>query len=214
MTEPCVFIVDDDEDIRSALSRSLEKRGLTVRAFDTAAAFLSSYDPNQPGCIILDQGMPGMTGLELQEHLSNEGLAIPIIFISGHAGIPDTVKAIKGGAIDFIEKPFRTDVLLDRIEAALQADAQMRAERGKSRRAREKLDSLTAREREIVAFIVANPATTTSKDIARALDISPRTVDHHRARILEKVQAKSIVELLDLSLAAGLEPGKRSTSGL
>lgn len=197
-----IFIVDDDQDIRSSLSRSLEKRGFDVQTFSSAAEFLESYDTQKSGCIILDQGMPGMTGLELQEHLASRELNIPIIFITGHAGIPESVQAIKGGAVDFIEKPFRTEVLLDRINAALEADTENRAAREKTSRARQKLESLTAREQEIVEFIVANPANTSSKDIARALEISPRTVDHHRARILEKMQVKSIVELLDLSLAA------------
>lgn len=199
---PTVFIIDDDADIRSSLSRSLTKYGFNVRSFDSAAAFLKGYNRGDCGCIILDQGMPGMTGLELQEHLKVEGLAIPIIFITGHAGIPESVQAIKGGAVDFIEKPFRAELLVQRIKCAIDSDVANRSIYQKSREARARLDILTARETEIVDFIVANPGSTSSKEIARALDISPRTVDHHRARIIEKLQIKSIVELVDLSMAA------------
>lgn len=199
-----VYIIDDDEDIRSSLSRSLAKRGLRVQTFDGAESFLANYNAAVRGCIILDQGMPGMTGLELQEHLADLGHTIPIIFITGHAGIPESVKAIKGGAVDFIEKPFRTEVLLQRIGTALATDADRRSLIQKSRQAHTRLNSLTARESEIVEFIVKNPGNATSKEIARALAISPRTVDHHRARILEKLQIKSIVELMELSIAASL----------
>ncbi len=201
-TEPTIFIIDDDHDIRSSLSRSLIKRGFEVLTFASAQMFLDEYDPNQSGCIILDYGMSGMNGLELQEELVSGGSAMPIIFITGHGGVPESVQAMKAGAIDFLEKPFRTDVLVERIGIALQTSAATNASHEKAQRARLKLDTLTSREREIVDMIVSNPSDTTSKEIARALDISPRTVDHHRARILEKMQVKSMVELIDLALAA------------
>lgn len=197
-----VFVVDDDEDIRSSLSRSLTKRGFAVQTFESARAFLDEYNAGDRGCIVLDYGMEGMNGLELQRKLVAAGRAPPIIFITGHGGIPESVEAMKAGAIDFLEKPFRTEVLVDRINKALQISALTSSARDKALRARVMLDTLTTREREIVDLIVSNPSNTTSKEIARALDISPRTVDHHRARILEKMQASSIVEIIDLAIAA------------
>lgn len=193
-----VFIVDDDADIRSSLSRSLRKRGFEVETFESALVFLERYDPERPGCIILDHGMPGMTGLELQAHLVEKGHSIPIIFVTGHGGVPQSVQAIKAGAIDFLEKPFSSETLLERIRSALDTDAVNRAARTKQSEVSFRLESLTPREREIADFIFENPAETTSKEVARALDISPRTVDHHRARILEKLNIKSIVEMINL----------------
>ena len=197
-----VFIVDDDESIRASLGRSLKMRGFAVETFDSAQAFLDVYDRARPGCLILDYGMAGMNGLELQQKLVTEGRAPPIIFITGHGGIPESVQAMKAGAIDFLEKPFRTEVLVERINQALKSSSFANKSREKSVRAKVMLDTLTTREREIVDMIVANPSNTSSKEIARALDISPRTVDHHRARILEKMQASSMVELIDLAIAS------------
>ncbi|MEL6809189.1 MAG: response regulator [Pseudomonadota bacterium] len=197
-----VFVVDDDEDIRSSLSRSLQKRGFEVASFASARAFLDTYETGCSGCIVLDYGMEGMNGLELQRQLVRAGRAPPIIFITGHGGIPESVEAMKAGAIDFLEKPFRTDVLVDRIRQAFKISALADESRDKALRARMMLDTLTTREREIVDMVVSNPANTTSKEIARALDISPRTVDHHRARILEKMQASSMVEVIDLAIAS------------
>ena len=194
-----VFIVDDDPDIRSSLSRALQLRGFTVRTFETATDFLDGYDGNDFGCLILDQGLPGMTGLELQKHLNSQGRALPIIFITGHGGVPESVQAIKGGAVDFLEKPFRQSDLIERIHSALEsAQTRMMAERDK-RDAQSRFDRLTPREREVVDYMLANPSEVSSKGIARALDISPRTVDHHRARILEKLRIGSVAELIDLA---------------
>jgi len=197
-----VFVIDDDEDIRSALTRSLGIRGYTVETFGSAQAFLDAYTPDFLGCIILDQGMPGMTGLELQQVLVQKGQALPIIFITGHAGVPESVQAMKAGALDFLEKPFRPEVLVDRIEAAFETLTRTSNARQKAVAAKERLDTLTTREYEIVSLMVSDQANTTSKEIARTLDISPRTVDHHRARILEKLQTKSIVEVATLWNAA------------
>ncbi|MCQ0092015.1 response regulator transcription factor [Roseovarius sp. M141] len=201
-TEPTVYIIDDDGDIRSSLSRALTKRGFDVLAFASAKDFLDAHDSSISGCIILDYGMPEMTGLELQKKLIADGFTIPMIFITGHGGVPESVQAMKAGAIDFLEKPFRTEILVKHIRLALETAAATSESREKARQARIKLETLTSRETEIVAMIVSNPSNTTSKEIARALDISPRTVDHHRARILEKMQIKSIVELVDLAVVS------------
>lgn len=202
-THPTVFLVDDDEEIRATLSRALSKRGFPVSAFDSARSFLDAYDEDQPGCLVLDYGMPDVNGLELQDLLNQRQIAIPIIFISGHGGVPETVRAIKGGAIDFLEKPFRQHTLVACIETAFETDAMMRVERADRKSAQERFDLLTAREREIALFMLENPSNTASKEIGRELDISPRTVDHHRARILDKMGIKSVAELIDLSTNVG-----------
>lgn len=199
-----VFIVDDDEDIRTSLTRALSKRGYNVESHASADEFLKAFDPSRPGCLILDHGMPNMTGLELQDFLVTQNHHVPIIFITGHGGVPESVQAIKAGAIDFLEKPFRQAVLIERIEAAFAADTKRRSEQGATRQIRIRFDNLTDREREIALWIVANPSDASSKEVARQLDISPRTVDHHRARILEKMQVRSIAELVDLALKADL----------
>lgn len=199
-TPPVVFIVDDDPDIRSSLSRALRLRGHTVESFETADAFLERYDSSMFGCLILDQGLPGMTGLELQRHMNNQGIPLPIIFITGHGGVPESVQAIKGGAIDFLEKPFRQTELIERINAALEAAKTQRKSESRKKDARARFERLTPREREIVDHMLRNPSEASSKGIARALDISPRTVDHHRARILEKLLVNSVAELIDLAL--------------
>lgn len=202
--EQTVFIVDDDDDIRTSLSRALKTRGYATRVFPSAKSFLDAFDPDLPGCLILDYGMPEMTGLELQRALVGRGISLPIIFITGHGGVPESVQAMKLGAVDFLEKPFRQEVLIKQIDTALKLDAQSRSGRAKATDARRRFDNLTDREREIAQLLVSNPSGSTSKDLARHLDISPRTVDHHRARVLEKMQVNSVAELVDLSITTRL----------
>lgn len=194
-----VFVVDDDDDIRKSLSRSLEKRGYAVETYETAQAFLDAYDGTRSGCLVLDYGLPGMNGLELQEHLSVQKLSIPIIFITGHGGIPQSVQAIKGGALDFLEKPFRQSVLVERIEVAFKMAVERDSVRERMQEKAARFDRLTAREQEIVDRILAEPSETSSKEIAGFLGISPRTVDHHRARILEKLGVRSVAEMISLA---------------
>lgn len=197
--KPTVFLVDDDSEIRTTLSRALIKRNFNVSAFETAAGFLDAYDASQPGCLVLDYGLPEMNGLELQTILAERQFTIPIIFISGHGGIPESVQAIKAGAVDFLEKPFRQHVLVDCITAAFAADMAAREKETDRQSEMQKFERLTIREAEIANFMIANPSNTASKEIGRELEISPRTVDHHRARILEKMGIKSVAELIDLS---------------
>ncbi|MEM6622669.1 MAG: response regulator [Pseudomonadota bacterium] len=199
--EQTVFIIDDDEDVRVSLTRSMTKRGFTVEAFATARAFLDQFAPKLSGCLILDYGMPEMNGLELQAELAKMGLSIPIIFITGHGGVPVSVQAMKMGAIDFLEKPFSPEALAERVREAFAIDRAARADREKTARLNQRFSALTAREREIAQFIFANPGAASSKEIARKLDISPRTIDHHRARILEKLQLRSVFELMDFMAA-------------
>lgn len=194
-----VFVVDDDEAIRVSLSRALEKRGYRIETHSSAASFLTGYVVGRPGCLVLDFGMPGMNGLELQRALNAMGSDLPIVFITGHGGVPESVQAIKGGAIDFLEKPFRQAALIERIDLALDIARSQLAAREVGQRRRAQFDRLTAREMEIVERMIERPSETSSKEIALWLGISPRTVDHHRARILEKLGLKSVFELIAMA---------------
>lgn len=196
-----VFLIDDDGEVRTTLSRALIKRGFQVRTFESALQFLDAYDPTAAGCLVLDYGLPEMNGLELQQVLITKQISLPIVFISGHGGVPETVAAMKGGAIDFLEKPFRQHVLVDCIEAAFAKDIKARAIEADRHAVLEKFATLTIREQEVANFMIANPSNTASKEIGRRLDISPRTVDHHRARILEKLDIGSVAELINLPIA-------------
>ncbi len=193
-----VFIVDDDDDVRVALSRSLTKRGMDVHHFASAQAFLDGVGEDAEGCLILDYGMPGMDGLELQDHLVSRNSTIPIIFISGHGGIPESVRATKAGAIDFLEKPFDLRVLIERIEAAQDVGSRLRDAKAQARILAEKRELLTEREEEVLQHILAHPERTSSKEIGTELGISPRTVEIHRGRIQQKVGVKTTIELYKL----------------
>lgn len=199
-----VFLVDDDDRIRASLARALDKRGFRVESYASAEAFLVGYTPQQPGCLVLDYGMPGLNGLELQKHLAAANLSVPIIFISGQGGVPESVQAMKAGAVDFLEKPFRQSELVACITTAFATDLATRNAEKAMNTAREKFDRLTAREKEVATFMIQHPSTISSKEVGRQLDISPRTVDHHRARILEKMSIGSVAELIDLSGSAAL----------
>lgn len=210
--DPCVFLVDDDADIRASLSRALGLRGYEVKTFSSALAFLEQYDDTASGCLILDYGMPDMNGLQLQEHLTEKGISVPIIFITGHGGIPESVQAMKMGALDFLEKPFKQSTLIERIETAFKTDAQQRRENHHLSEVVARYHGLTSREKEIAFILATNPAHNSSKEVGRALGISPRTVDHHRARILEKMDVRTVAELVEAALKADLftdarEPG-------
>lgn len=201
---PIIFLIDDDEAIRKSLTRALSKRNFEVKAFETADEFLSVYDNSQLGCLLLDYGMPGMNGLELQKLLIKKGFFIPVIFITGHGGVPESVEAMKTGAIDFLEKPFRQVELVKCINIALEHALILQKNLKKKHKLQEIISSLTSREMEIAQFMISNPSNTSSKYIGRQLDISHRTVDHHRARLLEKMALSSVAELIDLSKITGL----------
>jgi FixJ family two-component response regulator len=202
-----VFLVDDDPDIRSSLSRALTKRDFRVETFASAADFLSAYDGSCDGCLLLDYGMADMNGLELQKHLAEAGQTIPIIFITGHGGIVESVTAMKAGAVDFLEKPFRQQTLVECINEAFSKARLVQANAAKTKVHYDNFARLTSREKEITQLMVSNSSTVSSKEIGRILDISPRTVDHHRARILEKMATNSVAELVDICLRAELFEG-------
>lgn len=199
-----IFLVDDDPSIRKAMTRALESRGYAIESFESAEVFLEQYDPTRSGCLVLDLSMPGMDGLELQQALIKRGSSIPIIFITGHGSVPQSVIALKSGAIDFLEKPFKQEVLLERVEEAFVEDRRMRDQGQETSAAKGRVALLTNRELEVMRLLVSDPSNLSSKQVARELKISPRTVDHHRARVMEKMQARSITELTSLAERAGL----------
>ncbi|MFO1427785.1 MAG: response regulator transcription factor [Steroidobacteraceae bacterium] len=190
---PTVYIVDDDEAVRSSLRLLLKSVGLPAIAYGSARDFLGAYDPDQPGCLVLDVRMPGMSGLELQEELNRRGAIIPVIFITGHGDIPMAVEAMQHGAFDFLQKPFRDQDLIDRIQRGLETDARNRADLREQEQIRERYDSLTPREREVLALVTQGKA---NKVMAGDLGVSQRTVEIHRARVMEKMGASSLAQLV------------------
>lgn len=190
---PVVFVVDDDEAVRSALRLLLKSVGLSATAVPSAQQFLATYDPQQPGCLVLDVRMPGMSGLELQQQLNMRGAVIPVIFITGHGDVPMAVEAMQQGAFDFLQKPFRDQDLIDRIQRALTKDKQNRAEVSALARNRERLESLTPREREVLALVASGKP---NKVMATDLGLSQRTVEIHRARVMEKMGVSSLAQLV------------------
>lgn len=200
MSAPTVFVVDDDAAVRDSVLLLLETAGLAVETCESAEAFLAAPDAQRAGCLVLDMRMPGMSGIELQAELARRGMDLPIVFLTAHGDIPQTVQAMKAGAEDFLTKPVDGAVLLERVQAALvrgRADRERQAARA---HARTRLAALTEREREILALAVAGCA---NKEIARQLGISFRTVELHRSRILRKTGAETLLELAQLAAAAG-----------
>lgn len=193
--EATVFVVDDDDAVRRSLRRMLESVGLSVETFASAREFLDSYDPARPGCLILDIKMPGMSGLELQEELIRGERSIPVIVISAHIDVETTVRALKKGAVDFLKKPYKGKVLLERVLQSLELDAQHRQEEAMRAQAMARLHSLTPRELEVMGHLVAGKAT---KQIAAELGLSRKTVDVHRGHIMTKLDAQSVVDLVRL----------------
>jgi two-component system, LuxR family, response regulator FixJ len=189
---PTVFVVDDDQAICDSLRLLLKSVGLATQTMGSAAEFLSAYQ-GQPGCLVLDVRMPGMSGLELQQELNVRGATIPVIFITGHGDVPMAVEAMQHGAFDFLQKPFRDQELIDRIQRALAKDAKTRTALKEHERIRERLDSLTPREREVLTLMTQGKP---NKVMAHELGVSQRTVEIHRARVMEKSGASSLAQLV------------------
>ncbi len=194
-----IFVVDDEFAIRDSLTQLIESTGLKVQSYDSALAFLEHYDPARPGCLLLDMRMPHMSGLELQEELVKKNCDIPIVFLSGHADIPVSSKAFRSGAVDFLEKPFDVEVLLERIEEMVEQLVFTWPEVAKKRDIFERYARLTPREKEVFMLIINNHS---NKQTARILGISNRTVDVHRAHIMEKMQADSLNTLVIMAMKA------------
>jgi two-component system, LuxR family, response regulator FixJ len=195
--EPAVFIVDDDDAVRDSIRELVGSVGLRAVTFASAQQFLDAFDPQQAGCLVLDVRMANMSGPALQEKLNALGASIPIVFISGHGDITVAVKTIKAGAVDFVQKPYREQQLLDSINEALQRDAAARRAAGVRTGFAERQATLTDREREVTALVVKGLS---SKVIAQTLGISYRTVELHRSHILEKLGVRSVAELIRLAL--------------
>ncbi len=195
-SQAMTYIVDDEFAILDSLTLLIKTSGRQVKGFDSAEAFLNGYDPNLPGCLILDVTMPAMGGLELQEELAKRDIHIPIIFISGNADIPDSAKAFRAGALDFLEKPFDNQILLARIDEAIQKDIEARKHFVEKHRIQECFKQLTAREREVLQLVISSHS---NKEIAKILDISYRTIEAHRGSIMRKMQVENIAALVSLT---------------
>lgn len=196
--EPTVFVVDDDPDVRASLRWLIGSVGLKVEAFAQGQEFLDHYDPTRAGCLVLDVRMPGMSGLELQDCLRLKRLEIPIIFITGHGDVPIAIRSMKAGAFDFLQKPFNDQDLLERIQQAIKKDALLREQRLSREHVAAQFSQLTPRENQVLQLVVAGKA---NKQIGTELDISQKTVEIHRAKVMKKLQASSIAELVRLYLA-------------
>ncbi len=198
--EHWVFIVDDDQAMRASLQWLIEADGLAVRSFESADAFLSSDALSLTGCLLLDIRMPGMNGLELQAHLNQRAIGLPIIMITGHGDVAMAVKAMKAGAVDFIEKPFNAENLLGSIHQALHEDDHARAQRRHRQTINAHLATLTRREHEVMEQVIAGHS---NREIAASLGVSTKTIEVHRARVMDKMQAGSLAELVRMALLAG-----------
>ncbi len=193
---PTVFVVDDDGAVRDSLRMLMRSDNLPVETFESASAFLATFDPDRLGCLLLDIRMPGMSGLDLRDELDRRRAMLPIIFITGHGDVPMAVEAMQRGALDFIQKPFSDQDLLDRIHKAIERDMADRELLKVRQDIHDREQSLTNRERQVMELVVAGYA---NKVIAQDLDLSQRTVEIHRARVMEKMQANSIAHLVRMA---------------
>ena len=199
LAEPTVYVIDDDESIRELLTWLMKRNAIRVEAFPNARSFLKTYRPGAPGCLVLDLYMPGMSGLDLQQYLKETGIEMPVIFLSGRADVPKAVAAVKSGAIDFIEKPFDYRQIVELVRECIRRDADTRADREEARRRAERLATLSQREREVLEHVIAGKV---NRLIAEEMAISIKTVEAHRARIMEKLAVNSVAELVQATLGA------------
>jgi FixJ family two-component response regulator len=192
ITKPLIHVVDDDESLRTALVELLDAAGYEACGYATTGDFLLNPLPDRPGCVLLDVRLPGPSGLELQAALQRQGIALPVIFLTGHADVPSSVRAMKAGAVDFLEKPVQRDTLLEALQRALERDASQRIARDEALRQDKRLSALTPREREVFDRVVGGKL---NKQIADELGIGLRTVKAYRAQLMEKLGVKSAAEL-------------------
>lgn len=198
LTKATVFVVDDDQAMRNSLKWLIESVGVQVESFSSADEFLAQYQVGRAGCLVLDVRMPGMSGLDLQEYLVANNIHIPVVIITGHGDVPMAVRAMKGGVIDFIEKPFNDEVLLDAIRRAMVYEEQQRSHHSEHLQIQERLAHLTPREHEVMEMVTEGKS---NKEIANSLGVSAKTIEAHRARVMEKMQAGSLAELVRMVLA-------------
>jgi len=205
--KPTAYVVEDDESIRTLWTWLMESNGISVRTFHSAPEFIAAYQPGAPGCLVLDLRLPGMSGLELQEHLKRNRVDIPIVFVTAHGDVRTAVTAIKEGAVDFIEKPFSYRQAVSIVEKAFQRDAESRERRAHQERIGGRIAALTERERAVLRRVIEGKQ---NKVIADELTISVKTVEFHRAKLMEKMGVDSVAELVQLTLGFSLMDAARS----
>lgn len=194
--EPTVFVVDDEEGVRKSLKLLIHSVNLPAEVFSSAQEFLDAYQTHRPGCLVLDIRMPQMSGLDLQDEMNRRGITLPVIFMTGHGDVPSAVRAMKRGAFDFIEKPFRDQVMHDCIYQAFKHDAKVRSEQAHVEHARRLYESLTDRERTVMGMVASGKA---NKVIAMDLGVTQKTVEFHRANVMHKLQVQSLADLVQLA---------------
>jgi FixJ family two-component response regulator len=199
--QPMIRLVDDDPQVLKAQSRLLREHGFRTACFESSEAFLEQHDPDVGGCVVLDVGLPGLDGLDLQRQLSQSGSALPIVFVTGVGDIPSSVRAIKAGAVDFLTKPVPAQTLLAAVQVALEQDARTRASQQEVAQIRQRHAGLSVREREVLAGLVAGKL---NKQIASELGIAEATVKFHRARLMDHMQARTVAELMHLAARLGV----------
>lgn len=199
--EPVVYIVDDDDGMRSGVEFLLETAGFSTKTFDSAEKFMAHYDPDMRGCVLLDVRMPGMSGLELQAHLKAQSIGIPVIVLTAYADVSMAVKAMHNGAFEFFEKPFDGKALIPRVKAAIAYDSEKRFDDSFKREVEKKLERLTPREVEVMELVASGIL---NKEAAAMLKISIKTVENHRARVMDKMDAEYLADLVRMAIAVGM----------
>jgi FixJ family two-component response regulator len=207
--KPTVFVVDDNAGVRTSMQTLMESDGIAVETYATAAEFLDRFDPERPGCLLLDVRLHRASGLDLQDELRRRKAILPVIVITGYANVPTTIRALKGGAFDFLQKPAAPERLLERVHAAIEQDRRARESAAASAAVKRRLSRLTPRERQVLKLLSEGKA---SKEIAAALNISVRTVEGHRRMMLSKMQVSTAAELVHVVMSAGGEQVARSLS--